>query len=358
MTATLRKCSINQDDEEEECQLLTEVCLKPILLSLPDPTNPKSDYERLYEEHQRTLEALQHLTEGVRIVTRQLRLFHQQLLWEEDVSLGACEDDASSFATRTVSSGTVSLQDERLQTLEQALAGSRESDVLGGLVWAAQSVQASWSGRQTEDWIPAQQHTAAEQTHETLLRDNSRLAQELAQAKFERRVLKKEVKALRQETEALRQSDRMTALEQHVRGALMIHEEQLARATRKNTTKPQELFTIQQDEATKLVFSTMGSMVQLPLVHTPTTFEPQLSLLETPSTERSTDDSSNKENHSALRILTGLFRNESIPPFIKIGAVLAPEDSPVSASHHVECDESVPRCLALPMTVDETPTKH
>jgi hypothetical protein len=257
--------------EEEEGMHMMEVCCKPILHVVVSSAQPVelqddqdkhqlSDYERLQQDHHVAMEALRQLAQGVRIVTRQMK--------QQEQNCGGCDTSDSSVASnnnnraRTFSSDTTisvcssvrTEDDRRAATLQEVMGAGAAADILG-LSQAAQMLKehARLASQEAElltgDMAIASQKAQdalsrafhAQKLVTELSRENATLGHQLDQLKMERRVLAKEVKALRREQSALKQfqqdyqrQEMLLALEHHVRGALIVHEEQLAIAT-KNT---------------------------------------------------------------------------------------------------------------------------
>jgi len=258
MAMTVDNCAAHQEEMN-----MMEVCCKPILPAdiedrlsqQQDERDHLSDDERLQLEHHWALEALRQLAEGVRIVTRQMK--QQHILVDDNDSVASAESTAP-LRSRTFSSETVSVcsvlteDDRRLHDLVASHTLELGADLLG-LSQAAQMVNeharlASHEASLLTDTMSVVEKTAdealgraqkAETVTKRVSRENATLQQQLDQLKVDRKVLAREVKALRKENSSLKQfqqdyqrQETLLALEQHVRGALVVHEEQLAIAKR------------------------------------------------------------------------------------------------------------------------------
>ncbi|KAI2488971.1 hypothetical protein MHU86_25634 [Fragilaria crotonensis] len=244
----------------EEETIITDVYCKPIIYSAPADgdkrESPLSDYERLQLEHRATLEALRLLAEGVRIVTRQMK--QQHFNDDNDSVTSGTSDTTTPMRGRTFSNGTVSVcsfvsdDDKRIDDLTQSLDGIVGADLLG-LSQAAQMVNehARLASQEasilTDDMALAavaaqdalERAVKAEKAAMRLHRENVALQHQLDQLMVDRKVLAKEIKSIRRDNALLKQyqqdskrQEMMLALEHHVRGALLVHEKQLAAANR------------------------------------------------------------------------------------------------------------------------------
>lgn len=259
--------------QANEVMNITEVCCKPIMTAHHDDegaaaASKLSDYEVLQLEHQNALEALRQLAEGVRIVTRQMKQQHADD--NDSVATSSTIDTATTTPTRTrtysgdsnsVLSSVVSEDDRRLNDLSHTLEGVIGADLLG-LSQAAQMVNehARLASQEasvlTDDMADAGQTAEealeravkAEKAVTILHREKKNLQKQLESKRVERRVLAKEVKVLRKENTTLKQlqqdyerQDVLLALEQHVRGALEVHEQQLAMANTRNLADKEDV---------------------------------------------------------------------------------------------------------------------
>ena len=248
--------------QEEEDNMIAEVCcMKPIMMAAAqqhhDEVHLLSDYEILQLEHCRALEALRQLAEGVCIITRQMK--QQHFSDDNDSVASGASDGTQPLRTRSYSSGTVvsvcsvlSEDDIRLNGLSQSLEGIVGADLLG-LSQAAQMLNeharlASHEASILTDDITIATRTVdsalersikAEKAVMRLYRENINLQNQLDNLMIERKVLAREIKSMRKENITLKQfqqdckrQEMMLALEQHVRGALIVHEQQLATANR------------------------------------------------------------------------------------------------------------------------------
>ena len=244
----------------EEETIITDVYCKPIMYSTHAVGNehesPLSDYEQLQLEHRATLEALRLLAEGVRIVTRQMK--QQHFNDDNDSVASGTSDTTTPMRGRTFSNGTVSVcsfvsdDDRRIDDLTHSLEGVVGADLLG-LSQAAQMVNehARLASQEasilTDDMALAamaaqdalERAIKAEKAAMRLHRENVALQHQLDQLMVDRKVLAKEIKSIRRENSLLKQyqqdskrQEMMLALEHHVRGALLVHEKQLAAANR------------------------------------------------------------------------------------------------------------------------------
>jgi len=213
-----------------------------------------SDMEEVPLEHQvqqaqykatDALDALRQLSEGIRIITRQMKSAHDVFQGEEQ---SPEEEDTEIQRERSWSDSCSTIQsctsddDRRLSDLSQQLEGTLGADLLG-LAHAAQMVgensrmvsqEASQSVR---DVLMAQQSvedaekraTKAENVVRIMYKKQKELIGQLEQTKKERNILKRQVKALLQEKSVMKEQDKVVrALELHVVSALHAHEQQLA----------------------------------------------------------------------------------------------------------------------------------
>lgn len=226
-------------------------------LDRDEQNSPISEYEQLEQEHRATLEALRLLAEGVRIVTRQMKQYQNYHDDNDSVASGT-SDATPMLRCRTFSNGTVSVcsvvsdDDKRVDDLSYSLDGVVGADLLG-LSQAAQMVNeharlaSQEASMLTDDMAHAalaaheaqERAIKAEKAAMRLHRENVALQQQLDQLLIERKVLAKEIKSMRRENAELKKYEQdskrqemMLALEQHVRGALLVHEKQLAAANR------------------------------------------------------------------------------------------------------------------------------
>ena len=246
----------------EEDTIITDVYCKPIIMNehldgAEQIYTPLSEYEQLQQEHRATLEALRQLAEGVRIVTRQMKQPHCFFDDTDSVASGASEA-TPMLRDRTFSNGNVSVcsfvsdDDKRIDDLTHSLDGLVGADLLG-LSQAAQMVneharlashEASiLTDDMTQAALAAQaahdRAVKAEKAAMRLHRENVALQHQVDQLLVDRKVLAKEIKSIRRENAELKKYEQdskrqemMFALEQHVRGALLVHEKQLAAANR------------------------------------------------------------------------------------------------------------------------------
>lgn len=268
--------------QDNEVMNITEVCCKPIMTAHHDDeaaaVSKLSDYEALQLEHHKALEALRQLAEGVRIVTRQMKQQHADD--NDSVATSSTIDTTPPPRTRTYSgdsnsvlSSVVSEDDRRLNDLSHTLEGVIGADLLG-LSQAAQMVNehARLASQEasilTDDMADAGQTAEealeravkAEKAVTILHREKKNLQKQLESKKVERRVLAKEVKVLRKENATLKQlqqdyerQDVLLALEQHVRSALEVHEQQLAMANNRNLTDREDAAAEQPSNAANTV---------------------------------------------------------------------------------------------------------
>ena len=246
----------SKEEEVEETTLITDVYCKSIMSSVlnRDKETSLSDYEKLQLEYQAALKALHQLAEGVRIVTRQMKHQHN----DDNDSVVSASSDTTPLRGRTFSNGTVSTcsvvseDDRRIDDITQSLDGVMGSDLLG-LAQAAQMVNeharlaTQEASMLTDDMVLAaktaqqslERAVKAEQAAIRFHKEKTTLQFRVEQLLVERKVLAKEIKSLRKENASLKKfkeeskrQEMAFALEQHVKGALMIHEQHLAAASR------------------------------------------------------------------------------------------------------------------------------
>lgn len=195
------------------------------------------------------VKALEQLTEGIRIITRQMKQAHAQQDSSEE------ESDEDMPRERTWSDGCSTIQsctsqdESRLASILNQLEGTLGANLMS-LAHAAQMVgENSRMASQEASESVKDVHLAQEliqQAHERANRAESavrimykkqkELIGQLEQAKKERNVLKRQVKALLQEKSVLKEQAHVArALELHVVSALQAHEKQLALQHAKRT---------------------------------------------------------------------------------------------------------------------------
>ena len=193
------------------------------------------------------LDALRQLSEGIRIITRQMKNSHEEFQLQETSEEEKQDGSLECFRARSWSD-SCSLQsctsddERRLSDLSRQLEGTLGADLMG-LSHAAQMLGENSRMVSHEASLLTQDvHLAQETCQEAKKRANKaesavkilytkqkRLIGELEKSKKERGVLKRQVVALLKENEDLKkQNEVVRALELHVAGALHAHERQLA----------------------------------------------------------------------------------------------------------------------------------
>jgi len=242
-------------------------------------TTQHSELEILREECQKTMDALIQLAEGVRIVTRQMKQQQkyspEEYNYDHSIETNFEEEEEEELTTelpplrsRTFSSSETTTasfsssilpsdDDKQLNDITQSLDGTGFGADLVGLSLTANMINervrlaTNEASILTEDMTSANRTTndaldqsqKAIQTAKKKYKENKRLKSQLEYLKLERKVLCREVKTLRKENNYLKNLEHeskrqeiLLALEQHIHGALQIHEQQLLPISKSNCT--------------------------------------------------------------------------------------------------------------------------